>query len=57
MSDIEWAMVIQWVAENASRYWFADKGPLCPPDQGGADVVVVSPIWCPLKHIKMASSA
>jgi alpha,alpha-trehalose phosphorylase (configuration-retaining) len=34
--------IIDWITENASRYWFSEGGPLCSPQDGGADVVIVS---------------
>lgn len=34
--------IIDWITENANRYWFSEGGPLCPPEDGGADVVIVS---------------
>ncbi|KPI41550.1 Trehalose phosphorylase [Cyphellophora attinorum] len=30
-----------WVSSNATRFWLKKNGPLLPPDQGGADVIVV----------------
>ncbi|KAF4340741.1 Trehalose phosphorylase [Fusarium beomiforme] len=33
--------VIQWIADNADRYWFSERGPLRPIEDGGADVVIV----------------
>lgn len=30
-----------WIKTNAKRYWFAKNGPLLPPEQGGADIVVI----------------
>ncbi|KAK3386104.1 hypothetical protein B0H63DRAFT_395632 [Podospora didyma] len=34
--------IIDWITENANRYWFSEGGPLCTPEAGGADVVIVS---------------
>lgn len=34
-------MMIDWITENANRYWFSKGGPLRPAEEGGADVVVV----------------
>lgn len=34
--------IIDWITENANRYWFSEGGPLCSPKDGGADVVIVS---------------
>ena len=30
-----------WIVDNAKRYWFCEGGPLRPPSEGGADVVIV----------------
>ena len=35
-------MLVDWIEENANRYWLSDGGPLRPPEQGGADVIIVS---------------
>lgn len=35
--------IIDWINENATRYWFSEDGPLRSPEEGGADVVIVSP--------------
>lgn len=34
--------IVDWISDNANRYWFSDGGPLCRPEKGGADVVIVS---------------
>jgi hypothetical protein len=34
--------IIDWITENANRYWFSEDGPLRAPEEGGADVVMVS---------------
>jgi hypothetical protein len=34
--------IVDWISDNAERYWFSDGGPLCRPDKAGADVVIVS---------------
>lgn len=34
--------IIDWIADNAKRYWFTKGGPLSLPEQGGADIVIVS---------------
>jgi hypothetical protein len=36
--------IIDWITENANRYWFSEGGPLRTPEEGGADVVIVSEI-------------
>ncbi len=33
--------IIDWITENANRYWFSEGGPLRPAEEGGADVVIV----------------
>jgi len=33
--------IIDWITENANRYWFSEGGPLCSPEDGGADVVII----------------
>jgi hypothetical protein len=30
-----------WIVTNAKRYWFAKNGPLRPPEEGGADVIII----------------
>ncbi|KAK2803027.1 hypothetical protein FQN51_004056 [Onygenales sp. PD_10] len=30
-----------WIVGNAKRYWFCKGGPLTPPSEGGADVIVI----------------
>ena len=34
--------ILDWITENANRYWFSEGGPLRPPEEGGAHVVIVS---------------
>ncbi len=34
--------IVDWITENANRYWFSEGGPLRSPEEGGADVVMVS---------------
>lgn len=41
ISDDEKANILDWITENANRYWFSEGGPLCPPEEGGADIVVI----------------
>ncbi len=40
--------LVGWIHENAERYWLSPGGPLRPPDEGGADVIIVSVlrVWC-----------
>lgn len=33
--------IIDWITENANRYWFSEGGPLRPAEEGGADVVII----------------
>lgn len=41
MSKDKSEMVMEWIKENARRYWMCPGGPLKPPSEGGADLVVV----------------
>lgn len=38
-SDLE--VVTNWIEDNANRYWLSPGGPLRPPAEGGADVIIV----------------
>ena len=40
--------IIDWIEDNANRYWFREGGPLQPPEDGGAHVIVVSPDCSPV---------
>lgn len=42
VSTEEKQTIIDWITENANRYWFSEGGPLLSPEEGGADVVMVS---------------
>jgi hypothetical protein len=42
ISKDEKKMLVDWIEENANRYWLSDGGPLRPPEQGGADFIIVS---------------
>jgi hypothetical protein len=42
ISSEEKQAIIDWITENANRYWFSEGGPLRAPEEGGADVVIVS---------------
>jgi len=42
ISREEKAAITGWVEDNARRYWLSEGGPLRPPEEGGADVVIVS---------------
>ncbi|KAH8695259.1 putative trehalose synthase (Ccg-9) [Talaromyces proteolyticus] len=30
-----------WLCDNANRYWVSSGGPLSPPSEGGADIIIV----------------
>jgi hypothetical protein len=34
-------LLTTWIEENIKRYWTVPGGPLCPPAEGGADVLIV----------------
>lgn len=42
ITDEEKTTINDWIVENANRYWLSEEGPLRPPEEGGADVVMVS---------------
>jgi glycosyltransferase involved in cell wall biosynthesis len=33
--------IVDWITDNGKRYWFSDGGPLCRPDKGGADIIII----------------
>jgi alpha,alpha-trehalose phosphorylase (configuration-retaining) len=33
--------MLEWIHENANRYWLCEGGPLTPPSEGGADIIIV----------------
>jgi hypothetical protein len=41
MESLDITLLIDWVTENAERYWLVEGGPLQSPEEGGADIVVV----------------
>lgn len=41
VSDDEKAEILDWIIDNARRYWLTKGGPLRPPEEGGADIIVV----------------
>ncbi|CAG9982635.1 unnamed protein product [Clonostachys byssicola] len=41
ISEEEKATIVDWIDENANRYWLSEGGPLRPPEEGGADVVMI----------------
>ncbi|PBP19434.1 trehalose synthase [Diplocarpon rosae] len=34
-------VLVDWIEDNAKRYWFSPGGPLRPPEEGGADVIMI----------------
>ncbi|RAK71885.1 putative trehalose synthase (Ccg-9) [Aspergillus fijiensis CBS 313.89] len=41
LSEEDWDKVIDWIDENAKRYWLSPGGPLRHPSEGGADVIII----------------
>lgn len=41
VSEEEKRIVTDWIGENAERYWFSKGGPLCAPEEGGANVIII----------------
>jgi hypothetical protein len=41
LSNENFDVLSSWIEDNAKRYWFVEGGPLRPPDEGGADIVIV----------------
>ncbi|KFY93110.1 hypothetical protein V498_04554 [Pseudogymnoascus sp. VKM F-4517 (FW-2822)] len=41
ISEEEKATVEGWITEHAERYWLGKNGPLQPPSEGGADIIVI----------------
>ncbi|KKA29684.1 hypothetical protein TD95_001351 [Thielaviopsis punctulata] len=41
ISHDEQAVIIDWITDNANRYWFSEGGPLCPIEEGGANIVII----------------
>lgn len=35
------SILTSWIEDNANRYWLSAGGPLRPPSEGGADVIMV----------------
>ncbi|ODM19346.1 hypothetical protein SI65_05964 [Aspergillus cristatus] len=45
----DYEQISDWIYENAKRYWLSCEGPLQPPSEGGAHIVVVDdPQMAPL---------
>ncbi|GFF43565.1 trehalose phosphorylase [Aspergillus udagawae] len=40
-TEEDWEKVTDWIQENAKRYWLIPGGPLRPPSEGGADVIII----------------
>jgi hypothetical protein len=34
-------VLMDWIEDNARRYWTRKGGPLCRPEEGGADVIII----------------
>jgi hypothetical protein len=45
ISDAEKAAINDWIEDNAKRYWLSEGGPLRPPEEGGADVIIVGQLF------------
>ncbi|KAJ5668750.1 hypothetical protein N7462_009820 [Penicillium macrosclerotiorum] len=41
LSEANKKVLTAWIEENARRYWTLPGGPLSPPSEGGADVLIV----------------
>ncbi|PLB52794.1 UDP-Glycosyltransferase/glycogen phosphorylase [Aspergillus steynii IBT 23096] len=41
LTEENWGQVVDWINENAKRYWLVPGGPLLHPSEGGADVVII----------------
>lgn len=41
ISEDDQATITDWITDNANRYWLSKGGPLRPPEEGGADVIMV----------------
>ncbi|CAM1509420.1 Fc.00g031590.m01.CDS01 [Cosmosporella sp. VM-42] len=41
ISDEEKGAITGWIEDNAKRYWLSEGGPLRPPEEGGADVIMI----------------
>lgn len=41
ISEEEKSQITDWITENANRYWFSEGGPLCAPEEGGADIIII----------------
>ncbi|CAI6094807.1 unnamed protein product [Clonostachys chloroleuca] len=41
MQSLDITLLIDWVTENAERYWLVEGGPLQSPEEGGADIIII----------------
>lgn len=41
ISEEEKNTITDWIVDNAHRYWLSEGGPLRPPEEGGADVIMI----------------
>ncbi|KAG4438926.1 hypothetical protein IFR05_005606 [Cadophora sp. M221] len=41
ISAQEKQVLVDWIADNAKRYWLSPGGPLRPAEEGGADVIMI----------------
>ncbi|KAI5457445.1 family 4 glycosyltransferase [Mariannaea sp. PMI_226] len=41
ISTEEKAAISDWIEDNANRYWLSEGGPLRPPEEGGADIIII----------------
>ncbi|KIV95962.1 hypothetical protein, variant [Exophiala mesophila] len=40
-TDEQLGKIKSWIIDNAERYWLGENGPLRPPSEGGADVIII----------------
>jgi hypothetical protein len=57
VSDEEKQSIVDWIVENAHRYWLSKGGPLSPPEEGGADMLIIDDPQMPglIPFIKQAT--
>ncbi|KAL7808748.1 UDP-Glycosyltransferase/glycogen phosphorylase [Trichoderma aethiopicum] len=41
ITEEEKGSILEWITDNGNRYWFSEGGPLCRPEKGGADIVII----------------
>lgn len=41
ISAEEQQILVEWIEDNANRYWLSAGGPLRTPEEGGADIIIV----------------